>query len=395
MPYTPPNVYYSSTFGGTYTKLDGVQAVNIVRGRSRFQDPASASRCVIELIPQSTYPANIALNEFIDIRDANNGTSPAYFVGKIIDIQRRYEIPYNSTSGAAPGDRVFITLIGGTGVLASGFAGYTSGATNDAAYNIVSGSLDVAGVYCITPQNLSYDPTNPAAWNPIGINVINPQPAPWLENINKILNTIQYTIDDLDLNRTAKPTYKSTQLNFGAYCYPIGQTGVSISFVDDGTTGSSIYKYSDLEFSSSVQSSFSQVIVESTLADQISTTGTEPYIGLQYSTAIATAAQGLSLGAYILTVNSSTAPAPFTVGSTSAVQESVAQLGKLANCPIGSAVVFKFRGGTYQATVTGISANYYPAIANIRLTLTPSLGTPFTLDSTAFGVLDTNRLGYP
>lgn len=400
MPYTPPNVYYATTFDGTYTKLDGVESVSISRGKQRFQDSVGASQCVIEIVPTSTLPANITIGQFIDIRDSNSGSSSAYFVGKITDVERKYSIPYNAVTGAAPGDRLTITVAGGVGVMASGYGAVSPTLTTDAAYSLIIGTMGVANVYCITPQNIGW--TAPNTVNPIGINVINPggdlfapQLSPWLETVNKLLNTIQYSIDDLDLNRTPKTNGFVNTVYFGAYCYPTGQTGKLLSFVDDGTTGASVYKYSQIEFMSSVQSAFTQVVIESDLDNVEVVSGSRPYTGFSLPTAIATTAQGTPLGQYVLTTNASITPVPFTIGTNSAIQNDVAQLGKLAECPIGTAVILKFRGATYYATVSAIAVEYTPEIANVRLTFTPSLGTPFTLNSTAFGVLNTNRLGFP
>ena len=405
MAYTPPNVYYASVFNGTYTKLDGVQSVSISRGKSRFQDPQTASQCSIELIPQSTFPS-ITIGQFIDIRDSNSGSSSAYFVGKITDIQRSYAIPYNAGTGATPADRVVITVTGGTGVLASGYGqnNYGAGIVVDATDTLMSGSMIQTNVYTTTPQNIGFNYAGAPAIVPIGQNILPPGLAPWFDTINRVLNTIQYSADDLDLNRTFKQNYGGiADVYAGAYFYPTGQTGKSISLVDDGTTGSTVYKYAQIEYVSSVQSSFSQVVIQYaafassayTNQELNITSGFPPFVSFSYPTAIATTTQGTNLGNYVLTVNNSTTPVPFTIGTSTAQQESAAALGKLAECPIGTAVTVKFRGTTVQATVCGISASYYVDRANIRLSLTPSLGTPFTLDSSAFGVLNTNRLGYP
>lgn len=395
MPYTPPNVYYASVFDGTYTKLDGVQSVSINRGKARFQDPTPLTKCSIELIPQSTYPAAITIGQFIDIRDTNSGASSAYFVGKITDIERTYDIPYSAGTGFAPGDRVTITVTGGTGVLASGLASYNAGATVDATNPLMLGSMAVANVYAITPQNTGYvygsgNPVNIGQNVKMGVDV-----QPWLDIINDILNTIQYSADDYDLNRVFKYNGFITDVYAGVYFYPTGQTGVTLSFVDDGSTGASIYKYGLIQYASSIQTAFTQVLVTSTLAEQNRTSGSAPYVGFTYSTLAATTTQAQQLGDYVLTVNNSTTPTPFTIGVNTAIQDNIGELGKLANCPIGTGVTVKFRGTTVNATVCGLNVNYYPEYANITLNLTPSLGTPFTLDSTAFGILDTNRLGYP
>jgi hypothetical protein len=395
MPYTPPNVYYASVFDGTYTKLDGIQSVSINRGKSRFQDPTGVTQCQIELIPQSTYPAAITIGQFIDIRETNSGGSSAYFVGRITDIERTYDIPYNSGTGVAPGDRVTITVTGGTGVLGSGYGSSGFGSTVDATYSFMTGSMGVANVYAITPANIGYVYGGVALPVPIGQNVIMPGLAPWLDTINETLNTVQYSMDDLDLNRVFKSNGIISNVFAGVYFYPTGQTGVTLSFVDDGSTGASIYKYGLIEYASSIQTAFTQVIVTSSLADQERTSGSAPFVGFSYSTLAATTAQAQQLGDYVLTVNSSKTPTPITIGVNTAIQGNIGELGKLANCPIGTGVTVKFRGSTVNATVCGIRANYYPDYANLTLSLTPSLGTPFTLDSTAFGILNTNRLGYP
>ena len=240
MAYTAPNVYYASVFNGTYSKLDGVQSVSITRGKSRFQDPQTASQCSIELIPQSTFPS-ITIGQFIDIRDSNSGSSSAYFVGKITDIQRSYAIPYNAGTGATPADRVVITVTGGTGVLASGYGqnNYGAGIVVDATDTLMSGSMIQTNVYTTTPQNIGFNYAGAPPIAPIGQNILPPGLAPWFDTINRVLNTIQYSADDLDLNRTFKQNYGGiADVYAGAYFYPTGQTGKSISLVDDGTTGS-------------------------------------------------------------------------------------------------------------------------------------------------------------
>lgn len=392
MPYTPPNVYYAATFNGTYTKLDGVESLSIKRGKSRFQDPFTGSQCVIELIPGNTFPSGIAIGQFIDVRTTNSGTDPAYFVGKITDIERSYGIPYNTVTSVGNSDRVTITVTGGTGVLASGYGASSVGANIDATYELILGSMQVAEVYAITPNNLGYVALNIP--NPIGYRVIGPSSAPWLDNINKTLNACQYSVDDLDLNRTFQYNGAFYTVAAGAYFYPTGQTTAALTFTDDGSTGANILKYSKIEYASSVQSAFTQIIVQSSLAAQTVVAGNPPYVGFSYSTAVATTTQAQELGNYILTVNASQVPTPFTIGTSTAVQADIGTLGIITNCPIGTAATVKFRGTTVNATICGINANYYPDYANVTFNLTPSLGTPLTLNSTAFGILDTNRLGY-
>jgi hypothetical protein len=67
----------------------------------------------------------------------------------------------------------------------------------------------------------------------------------------------------------------------------------------------------------------------------------------------------------------------------------------LSNAIIGQPVSVTFRGTSATGTVIGVNSAFYPDRGNVQVYLSPSLGTPFTLDSSAFGVLDQNRLGFP
>jgi hypothetical protein len=73
----------------------------------------------------------------------------------------------------------------------------------------------------------------------------------------------------------------------------------------------------------------------------------------------------------------------------------VAVLSKAGAQPIvGKTAVITFRGETVVAQIQGIVASFYVDRASVQLYFSPSLGVPFTLDSSSFGVLDTNRLGF-
>jgi hypothetical protein len=67
----------------------------------------------------------------------------------------------------------------------------------------------------------------------------------------------------------------------------------------------------------------------------------------------------------------------------------------LASSNIGASASIVFRGTTVTGQIQGMSAAFYPDRAGVQLYFSPSLGTPFTLDSSTNGVLDQNRLGYP
>lgn len=381
MPYTCPKVYYSATSNGTYTQLTGVQSIRISRGRERFIDPFRGSTCTIELIPANSYATALAIGQFLDIRDSNSGSADPYFVGRITDVARSYDMPYNAGTGAAPGDRITITVAGGTGGAARGLspAAYSGGAAQDAIYlaqdacNVVNVGANVPAAYAtLTPSGVQ------ASFPAYSINS-----GVW-DRINRYLDTCQWVVDDDDHQRAAAATF--------LLCFYPPSSGTAFTFTDDGTTG---YKYNGVEFLSSVSQAFGTVIVAPDgLASQAATTGTAPN-PVTIDTYDATTAQAANLASYLLTISNQTTPVPFVIRTSTATDASCMTIAKFKTYPVGSPVTVKFRGSTATATTQGYEINFGIEQGFISVYLSASLGTPFTLDSAAFGVLDTNRLGYP
>jgi hypothetical protein len=383
MPYTTPTVNYCATIDGTYTSLTGIESISVSRGRQRFQDNFTPTSCTIELIPANTYALPLALGQFIDVRNANTSTSPCYFAGTITDIERKYAMPYTSSSGAAPQDRIIITATAATGVLGkSSVANYLLG-TTDCTNAIYLLGLN-AGVNSIFEY---YSPVN----NSTTLNINSGT----FDLVNALLRTCQWFIDDLDGQRN---------IAYGTNTFPPGQGSGSFTFSDAGTVGA--YKFTDLQFLSSVQNTFNQVqVVAPGLATQTSTTGSAPYTTLVYNTYNKTTSDALSLANYITRVQSTSTASPYSITTTTLTAPTCMTLGVLNDWTIyttglgamtlGAAVTVIFRGTTTTAQIQGINTTFYPDYGTVQLFLSPSLGTPFILNSSAFGVLDTNRLGYP
>lgn len=394
MAFTAPNVYRSATLDGTYTALNGVQFVGITRGKARFQDPYSASTCVIELIPDATYALPFAIGQFIDIRDTNSGSSSAYFNGRIVDIERKYDIPYNSTSGYAPGDRFTITVQGGTGTLA-GYYGIPQ-SRSDCYYGMVN---DIGGGTTYVYNPLPFGEIGiPFATPPVDlVNPQNNESANWLDFFNLVLATCQYAVDEYDMART--PIYYSGDpynLYVGLVTRPNSDATKAFTLTDNYSGAANTYKYNSLQFASSKQSAFTQVTVQPAAYEkQVASTGVPPYNGIIYNSYSASTTAAGSLATYVLNTNSNASSTPFTVATSTDVDSNTKTLAKLAEAPIGTAVTITFRGTTTYALLVGCSVAIYPDKLNLSFNFAPSTGTPFTLDSTAFGVLDTNRLGYP
>jgi hypothetical protein len=390
MPYTTPTVNYCATIDGTYTSLTGIQTVSISRGRQRFQDNFPQTNCTIELIPATTYAVPLAVGQFIDVRTTNAAGSIAYFVGTITDIERSYAIPYNSGTGYAPGDRIVISATGCLGTLGKttypSFTIVVSDCTTsiyDAAFFAGAIAKPVGfGVYSLAFNSLQ-TLTNIGA----------------LDMINTLLRTCQWLIDDIDNQRV---TY--TGKSYTSATFPAGQGNRNYTFSDIGTGGS--YAYSNLEYLSSVQNTFTQVQVAPTgLATQTATSGSAPYNSLVYDTYNQNTSDAASLAGYIVNLQSLTTAVPFSITTDTKMAANCTTISELstsavfadvtAGMNLGAAVTVEFRGTTVTAQIQGINTTFYPDYAQVQLYLSPSLGTAFTLDSSAFGVLDTNRLGYP
>jgi hypothetical protein len=378
MPYTAPTVSYSATSNGTYTALTGVLNVSISRGRQRFQDNFNVTSCNIELIPANSYALPLAVGQYIDVRTSNSVLSPCYFVGKITDVERVYDFPYSAGTGAAPADRIRITAVGGTGQLA---------ATELVNYSLTAGlisnrlvSLGFAYGFDVT---LGSSSNNCSAQTYTG---------KLFDLIQSLSRTSQYMINEYaTLGDRGKPSLQFIAPGYG--------WSTPLVYSDAGTVGAQ--KYNRIQYLSSVQSTFTQVTVEPQgLTPQTVTTGSAPFNSLSYQTLSATTGDALDLANYLLAISDSVTPTPFTLTTSTIFEDTATDVAIVRDgfteqkSTLGRPVQVLFRGTTVNAIIQGVNTVFYPDYAQVQLYLSPSLGQAFILDSSAFGVLDTNRLGF-
>jgi hypothetical protein len=374
MVYTAPTVKYANTKNGSYATIPGVQSVTITRGRQRFQDPFPPTVCTIELIPTVGY--EFFIGQFLDVRDIDAVFGKGYFVGKITDVQRKYDFPYKALTGDAPGDRIILTCLGGTGLLGlQTFTNYSWITDTSAAVSKII--ADAAGIKLDNTLALGTAQASAQTYN-----------GSVLEALNKLCVTGQFYLCDFDDFRTVTVSTEPR-----VYILPPGQNGTLFTFRDDGGSG---YKYTNIEYLSSIQNSFTQVQVNPDgLASQSASTGSAPYNTLVQNTYNTSTSDASSLASYLLAVNQQASPVPFVITSTTAAQSDIADLCDLTYHPLGNLCTVIFRGSTVSASLEGMSATFYLDHASVTCYLAPTLGLPFILDSASNGVLDTNRLGYP
>lgn len=380
MPYTAPKVFYSATINGTYTELGNIQSINITRGRQRFTDPFVSSQCSIELIPANSYSPALEIGQFLDVRLTNSSASPAYFNGRITDIERRYGIPYNASNTiAAPQDRITITVTGGTGILGS--QAFDDAGNSWGASDVISGVAQPIG-------------------NTYGVNSANPGPSyvrasaqtlpkgtPLMDVINQCLRTAQWIVDDADQQRSNSGGY-----SYSVQWYRTSATGTTVAFTDTSGAG---YKYNDIQYVSSVQQTFSTVVVEPAgLTAQASSSGSLRN-AYSFTTFDETTTQAANLAAYVRTVNTQTTPTPFAITTSSVVSDTVQALAQLTTYPVGTGATVTFRGTTVNASIQGWAFGFYPDRCNVTAFMAPAVGAPLILDSTSNGILNQNTLAYP
>lgn len=396
MAYTVPVVSYSTSLNGTYTALTGVQSVNIRRGRQRFQDPFNQTTCVIELIPANSYTTPLEINQFIDVRVSNSSSARAWFTGRISDIERTYEFPYDSGTGAAPADRIVITVMGAVGGIGQAGNAIMIGASTDDARPNMKNLLANLDVFLDSALGTGADDS----YNKFGVSttIAAGNTQSYLDLTNWLAAAGQAFIDDIDMERGLS---LGAQLQINAY----KSSTRSWTFSDNPGVGE--YQFTGLAYLSGALETFNEIIVsgyDSSLAKQTVNAGVgAPYNELQYQTQLNTTANMLNLAAYLLTTQNETEPTPFVIRTNTMVADGIETKCYVARTGvvdwfdqlIGAAVTLEFRGTTVTGIVQGASMAFYPYRANFEFYLSPFLGAALTLDSTVLGVLDTNRLGYP
>lgn len=394
MSYSVPIVTYSTSLQGTYTQLTGVQNVTISRGRQRFTDNFPASSCTIELIPATSYATPLAIGQYLDVRVTTSGTSRAYFTGRITDIQRRYEMPYNSSTGYAPADRITITATGGTGTLAA--TQTLNFPIGNSANRVVEENIgNIATNVNVFRSWVTYQPSVFVK------QLTTPVSGGSLDIVNKLLRTGQMVIDDLDLNRTVLFSNQNTGIRVW-YSDEFVELPSEPVFTDVKPVTTQL-PFTAIEFLSGAQENYTQVVVEADeLADQNATTGLAPYNALTYTTFSESTTEAASLAGYLVSMLSGqVTAAPFMLQTDTyvaplCVEQLYVPRAQFAETSlIGTSAAIQFRGTNYKAIVQGFNCSFSLNRAIATFFLSPSLGQPFILDSTAYGKLDVNRLGFP
>jgi hypothetical protein len=295
-------------------------------------------------------------------------------------------MPYNSGTGAAPGDRITITATGAVGAI--GANSINQGFFANTAIFTAAAVSFYAGVDAFRSSTSTL--SNPFISFSGGA----------LDLMNGLLRTGQIFIDDLDTKRLRT----TSSFDFYVQLFNAGLGAYNYVFSDAGTLGA--FKFATLEYLSSVQNVFTEVEVTAPgIATQTAAVGNRPYNTLVYNTFTNSAAASLDLANYVLAIQNEVDITPFSVSTDTLLSPTCTTMSLInvidvagptitnPGANLGSSVTVEFRGTTVEAQIQGINTTFYPEKARVQLYLSPSLGAPFTLDSATFGVLDQNKLG--
>lgn len=350
-------------------------------GRQKVTDRWTPYVLDVELIPSPSFTAP-QIGQWLEL-NPNFIDGSALYRGIITDVRRTYDVPRNTTTGVTPGDRVVIT--------ANSIYMYTlSSAKANAASILNNPTLDNALNTVMTNAGV----TVPLYYGPLTITT------PFRTYTAQDETYTGSVLDYANLMTTSCSGYMN-EYGYGGVgitspdslkltTYNPSQTN-QITFTDADAQNVAAYTlwYDQIEFFSSVDNSYSKVNVTYNNQTGTATAGTA---GATYTTNtnLATAANASGTANVLKAQLSQTNPAPFRISTSTAVMRGV---GIPLYPRSGWAITVKFRGTTYACIVEGWTISQTAEEARYTFYLSPNIGVPLVLDSTQFGVLNTNILG--
>jgi hypothetical protein len=375
-PYTGQFTVETSDDAATWTALTSyVIGASVKIGRQRLTDRFTPDICTIELLaPANSGPAIPPRGYYLQI----NGTNKL-FNGIITDVRRDYGIPYASGTGAAPADRITITAES-TALYWCG-RGYASSVSITTAMDLITAGTDVFydGVDALnspTYYGTAFDTfiSQNETFNGIVLDYLNSQA---ISVVGHITNrgfspapTLWANGERLDENY--------------------------VNFKDTGSQSSGNYFYDQIEFLASDDNSYTEVRVayNSAASNAVAQTGSQPFASYSTSSVLENLGDAQQTADVTLAVLSQAQYRPYRISTGSPLLGSADLPTKTNDYNlVGTACAVTFRGTTYNMVIEGYTITQDPEQARYTFYFSPALNAPLILDSTAFGILDTNTLG--
>ena len=365
-----PRYNYEVRYGETPTVLANVQSFTITKGRVQIQDPFKAGTARITGRVPSALPSIIIGTRLRIV--VTNTPMPAFcFDGYVAD----FRINYGIVAAEDTWEIDCEDAIAAAGrALTSSTASWSSGVTTlDAAVAAAAGS----GVEIITGANACQS-------------LVSAQSVPntnLLNVLQQLIFTEQGRLNNSGLNSSGQP-----RLLF----YSRADVGASLLCVfSDGTltSASPIAKFDSVRFVSQADSFFEEVLIEPEgLADQLAGSGRRGFSGKSYDVSTT---QARNLADYVLATLVVNNAVPSMVSCTSETQTNDEAIDLFTNNNAVQNVQLILRGVLYNLFVEGGTMTANPDQTRWSFNIVSSEAQSFfILDSTSFGVLDQNKLGF-
>ena len=378
MSYTGQFTVEVSDDAATWTALTSyVINANVRIGRQQVTDRFTPDICTIELLaPANSGPAIPPRGYYLQI----NGTNKL-FNGIITDVRRDYGIPYTTATGAAPADRITIqaesTALHWCG---RGFATVVSITT---AMDLITAGTDVFfdGVDSLTsPSYFGTAFDTFVSQNETFSGIV-------LDYLNAQAISVVGHITDRGFGN-APNLYSNGERLDEKY----------VNFTDTGSQSSTTdtYFYDQIQFLASDDNSYTEVRVgfNSNAAQAVSSTGAQPFASYTTTSILENLADAQQTADVTAAILSESTLRPFRLSTTTAIVGTFDMAAQVNDYNlVGTRSDVTFRGTTYNMVIEGYQISQDLDEGRYTFYFSPALEQPLILDSTAFGILDTNTLG--
>jgi hypothetical protein len=370
--------YYTASTGEV--ALTNVVSINVNVGRQRQLDQYSTSTAEIVMRYPTGYASPIAaLVPGTFIRISNTATDLANFVGRISNVQLKFDMPYSG--GVGNGDYLSIMCEGGLGQF-----GRKSGNNYAMPADILTGQLgDV-----INETELVAFLDSGVGDEALSATTVN---GTWADYLNLAALTLNARL--IDVLEIPYPTRVET-----TFVSPFLVRDTAVNF-SDTTNNATNQVYDGITFASYADNFYTQVTVDPEVpAAQTVETGSAPFRTYTVNTLNATTGQALDYANYLLNNYKTPKVAISSISCLANAQNTMA-LDDLGDGPfkcgrqIGKRVTVAFRGTTYPCIIEGYTFSAVPGEARYTYYVSAAdLNAYLILDNATFGKLDSNRLGY-
>ena len=381
MPYTY-KVKYSAD-GITFTALTNVQNISIKLGREKQLDAYNASNAEIEIRYPTGYASPIAAlktGTYLKIESPNWLDSVgSCFLGRIRDVRVQYGIPYSGGVGNAD----FLTIS-----CEGFFAAVSRMDGNDYSMPSNTPQSQLTTSNAVTGTTGSY--YRPSGADPVmAATTVSGTWGDWYNQLLTTLNGRMWDCNVLNEIDVISPFYQN----------PITPADV-VTFSDTPT--SSQYSYDLVDFTSYADNYWTQASITPLGLSTVTVTATgatTPYRTYSLNSLNSTTGQATDFANYLVGLYGTQ---QFRISTISCLMEATSRNGRLdflANQSpasyMGMRISVVFRGTTYSCIIEGVSITATPESSRYTFNLSSAEQNNYMiLDSTVFGRLDYNKLGY-